>query len=39
MANPNFPITKGKSRRGKQLQTEEPMKPVYDFSVAEHGKF
>jgi len=30
---------KSKSRRGKPVQPEEPMKPGYDFSVAEPGKF
>ena len=39
MANPNYLSTKGKSRRGKPVQPEKPMKPVYDFSIAEHGKF
>jgi len=39
MANSNYLSTKGKSRRGKSVQPEEPMKPGYDFSVAERGKF
>ena len=39
MANPNYLGPKGKSRRGKSVQPEEPMKPGYDFSIAERGKF
>jgi hypothetical protein len=39
MANSNYLGAKGKSRRGKSVPSEEPMKPGYDFSVSERGKF
>jgi hypothetical protein len=39
MANSNYLSTKSKSRRGKSVQPEEQMKPEYDFSIAERGKF
>jgi len=39
MENSNNLSPKGKSRRGKPVQPDEPMKPAYDFSVAERGKF
>jgi len=39
MANSSDLGAKGKSRRGKHVSSDEQMKPEYDFSVAERGKF
>jgi hypothetical protein len=39
MEKSNYLSAKGKSRRGKQVQPDETMKPEFDFSVAERAKF
>ena len=39
MASKNDLRAKSQSRRGKPVQSDDPMKPHYDFSVAERGKF
>ena len=39
MASKNNLRTKGNPHRGKSVQSDESMKPEYDFSKAERGKF